>query len=153
MSKFESMAEALIKVIPFSGNKRDWPVWSEKFLARGDIKGYRDILLGHIAVPPDDEFAKVEEAGKRKKAEGLRKLNKDAYTDLLLSIRIDTEMGRVAFQIIREAKTKEFSGGDARVAWKRLEAKYESNRGPNTLLLQEKFINSKLRNPRPDPDV
>ena len=38
--------EGTIKVIPFSENKRDWPIWSEKFLARGDVKGYKDILTG-----------------------------------------------------------------------------------------------------------
>ena len=153
MSKVESVGEASIKVIPFSGNKRDWPVWSEKFLARGDIKGYRDILLGEVDVPTDDEFAKISDAGDKKKASELRKLNKDAYIDLLLSIATETEPGRVAFQIIRTAKTKEFSGGDAKAAWKRLEAKYESKRAPSRLILKEKFMNSKLKNPRSDPDV
>jgi hypothetical protein len=154
MSKVESVGEASIKVIPFSGNKRDWPVWSEKFLARGDIKGYREILLGEIAVPTDEQFAEISDSSKEKKeAELLRKLNKDAYIDLLLSIATDTEPGRVAFQIIRTAKTKDFVGGDARGAWKRLESKYESKRAPSRLILKEKFMNSKLRNPRSDPDV
>ena len=153
MSKVESVGEASIKVIPFTGNKRDWPIWSEKFLARGDIKGYREILLGEVAVPTDDEFAEIVDASEKKKAESLRKLNKDAYIDLLLSIATETEPGRVAFQIIRTAKTKEFAGGDAKGAWKRLESKYESKRAPSRLLLKEKFMNSKLKNPRSDPDV
>ena len=149
----EASGEASIKVIPFSGNKRDWPVWSEKFLAKGDIKGYREILLGEVYVPTDTEFEGIEDSGERKKAEVIRKLNKDAYIDLLLSIGTDTETGRVAFQIIRTAKTKEFRGGDARTAWKRLEAKFELKRAPSRLILKEKFMNSKLRNPRADPDV
>ena len=148
----ESLGEASIKVIPFSGSKRDWPVWSEKFLARGDIKRYKSILLGEVVVPTDAEVAAFDEE-KKKDVEGIRKLNKDAYIDLLLSISTDNEMGRVAFHIIRTAKTKEFSGGDARAAWKRLEAKYESRRAPSRLLLKEKFMSLKLRNPRADPDV
>jgi hypothetical protein len=149
----EGLGEASIKVIPFSGNKRDWPVWSEKFLARGDVKGYKSILLGEVAVPTDAEFDDMKDEGEKKKADVLRKLNKDAYIDLLLSIATDTETGRVAFQIIRTSKTKEFTGGDARTAWRRLESKFESKRAPNRLLLKEKFMSSKLKNPRADPDV
>ena len=93
----EGLGEASIKVIPFSGNKRDWPVWSEKFLARGDVKGYKSILLGEVAVPTDAEFDDIKDEGEKKKADVLRKLNKDAYIDLLLSIATDTETGRVAF--------------------------------------------------------
>jgi len=107
MSKVESVGEASIKVIPFTGNKRDWPVWSEKFLARGDIKGYRDILLGEVDVPTDDEFESISDSKDKKAASELRKLNKDAYIDLLLSIATESEPGRVAFQIIRTAKTKD----------------------------------------------
>jgi len=42
-----------IKVIPFSGKAVDWPVWSEKFLARARRKGYKKILLGKGEVPDD----------------------------------------------------------------------------------------------------
>ena len=54
-------SEGTIKVIPFTGNKRDWPVWSEKFLARGDVKGYKDILTGKVKVPSDDEIEKIDD--------------------------------------------------------------------------------------------
>ena len=42
-----------IKVIPFSGNAIDWPVWSEKFLARARRKGYKKIFLGKDVVLDD----------------------------------------------------------------------------------------------------
>ena len=149
----DKFGEASIKVIPFSGNKRDWPIWSEKFLARADVKGYREILLGEIDVPTDGDYADISDADEKKKADGLRKSNKDAYIDLLLSISTEHETGRVAFQIIRTAKTKEFAAGDARGAWRRLESKFESKRAPSRLILKEKFMSSKLKNPRSDPDV
>ena len=44
-----------IKVIPFSGKAVDWPVWSEKFLARARRKGYKKILLGEEVVTNDAE--------------------------------------------------------------------------------------------------
>ena len=42
------------KIIKFSGSKDDWPIWSEKFLARARRVGYKDILLGNVIVPDDD---------------------------------------------------------------------------------------------------
>ena len=145
--------EGTIKVIPFSGNKRDWPIWSEKFLARGDLKGYKDILTGKVKVPSDEEYDDMQDATLKAKAKALRKLNKDAFIDLLLSITADTETGRIAFQIVKGSKTKDLSDGDARAAWKKLNSKFESTRAPNRLLLKEKFTNSRLKSARSDPDV
>lgn len=145
--------EGTIKVIPFTGNKRDWPVWSEKFLARGDVKGYKDILTGKVKVPSDDAYDAMEAGAPKTKAKLLRKLNKDAFIDMLLSITADTETGRIAFQIVKGSKTKDLSDGDARAAWKKLNSKFESTRAPNRLLLKEKFVNSRLKSARSDPDV
>jgi len=145
--------EGTIKVIPFSGNKRDWPIWSEKFLAKGDVKGYKDILLGKIKVPTDSEYSTLENESQKEQASMLRKLNKDAFIDLLLSITADTDTGRIAFQIVRGSKTKDLVDGDARSAWRKLESKFDSKRAPNRLLLKEKFVNSRLKSVRSDPDV
>ncbi len=145
--------EGAIKVIPFSGNKPDWPIWSENFLAGGDVKGYKDILLGKEKVATDSEFGQMENAPRKRKATPLRKLNKDAFIDLRLSITADTDTGRIAFEIVRGSKTKEVSDGDATATWKKLERKCESKRAPNWLLLKEKFVNSRLKNVQLDPDV
>ena len=40
-------------------------------------------------------------------------MNEDAYEDLILSIKGETEIGRVVFQIVRGAKTDELADGDA----------------------------------------
>jgi len=130
MSEF-GVGEGTIRVIPFSGNKRDWPIWSEKFLARGDVKGYKDILLGKVIVPTDSAFNDMPSGTEKTKAKTLRKLNKDAFIDLLLSITADTETGRIAFQIVKGSKTKELSDEDARVAWRKLNSKFESTQAPN----------------------
>ena len=142
MSGANRFGEASIKVIPFTGNKRDWPIWSEKFLARADIKGYKDVLLGEVVVKTDLEFSEIKETevSEKQQAEGLRKLNKDAHIDLLLFISTEHEMGRVAFQIIHTSKTKELARGDTRAAWRHLEAKFESKRAPSRLILKEKLL-------------
>ncbi len=66
MISADRSGEASIKVIPFTGNKRDWPIWSEKFLARADIKGYRNILLGKVLVKNDLQFEAIEDAREKR---------------------------------------------------------------------------------------
>ncbi len=36
-----SSGETSIKVVTFSGKKKDWPMWEEKFLARASHRGYK----------------------------------------------------------------------------------------------------------------
>ena len=42
-----------IKVITFSGKKKDWDAWEEKFLAKARRRGYKRILLGEAKIPND----------------------------------------------------------------------------------------------------
>ena len=94
----EDKGTTSIKVIPFSGKAIDWPVWSEKFLARARRKGYKKILLGKEVVPDDEaDLSTIADAGERKRKEKLRELNEDAYEDLILSINGETEVERVVF--------------------------------------------------------
>ena len=37
-----------IRIIPFSGNKEEWRMWWEKFMARSEIKGYYIVLTDDI---------------------------------------------------------------------------------------------------------
>ena len=67
-----------IKVIPFSGKAVDWPVWSEKFLARARRKGYKKILLGKTAVPDEDEDLSTLTTKEKKEQEQIRDLNEEA---------------------------------------------------------------------------
>ena len=45
----------------FSGKDDDWPIWSEKFLIRAKRKGYKDLLLGKVAVPKNNKTGLTEE--------------------------------------------------------------------------------------------
>jgi len=39
-------AEKSIRIITFNGKSMNWPIWSGKFLARSQRKGYKGILQG-----------------------------------------------------------------------------------------------------------
>ena len=41
-----SAKEKSLQVIEFSGKKSDWKSWSVKFLACGDRRGYKKLLIG-----------------------------------------------------------------------------------------------------------
>ena len=147
----ETGDEKTIRVISFSGKKSDWPIWEEKFLARAARKRYKDVLLGKMEIPKStDEFTATTTEGK-KKAE-IKDLNELAYQDLILSIDGTTKAGRVAFQIVKTSKGKDYVDGNAAVAWQRLRKKYAPTRAPSLLLLKKKFAQSRLKDKNSDPD-
>ena len=149
----EDRGATSIKVIPFSGKAIDWPVWSEKFLARARRKGYKKNLLGKEEVPDDEtDLSTFDDAEERKAKKKLRELNEDAYEDLILSINGETEVGRVVFQLVRGAKTDELADGDAKEAWDRLTGKFEAQTAPSRLLLKSKINNLKLKY-KQDPEI
>ena len=148
----EDNADKTIAKFTFSGKKVDWPVWSEKFLARARRKDYKKVIVGTANVPSDSVTIDSSTAiGKEQKR--LRELNELAYEDLILFIDGTTDAGRVAFSIVRGSKSNELKDGDACLAWKRLNDKYESKSAPSRLKLKKEFNNSKLQNLKEDPDV
>lgn len=46
-----STEEKSLRIIEFSGKKSDWKVWSRKFTARGNRKGYKSIFEGKDTIP------------------------------------------------------------------------------------------------------
>jgi hypothetical protein len=131
-----------IKIAPFSGKQTDWNVWKEKFMARARRKGYKETLLGKIDVPAESESLTSADKGKL----AARKANNTAYEDLLLLIDGELASGRVAFNIVRGAKTVALPDGDAALAWKRLSDKYEPKCAPSRLALKNEFNTKALKN-------
>lgn len=142
--------EKPIRVIVFNGKQQDWPVWEAKFLARAKKKGYKNLLVGSDIAPPDGEIIDERtEEGREKKR--LREMNEAAYEDLILSIDGSTASSRVAFNLVRLAKTRDLADGDAKLAWARLQNKYATKSAPSLLALKKEFTNSKLASKRDDP--
>ena len=105
------------KIITFSGKKVEWSLWSEKFLARANRKGYKCVLMGTEEAP--DDTVKIEDekdSAKQKRLTELRKLNEEAYEDLVLAVDGKSSIGRSVFSLIKGSKSKEFAEGSAREA-------------------------------------
>jgi hypothetical protein len=72
-----------IRVILFCRKVEEWPIWSERFLARSKRLGFKDLLLGKLSIPTvDEEIDEESESGKKLPA--IIKLNEIAYTKLIL---------------------------------------------------------------------
>jgi hypothetical protein len=46
-------------------------------------------------------------------------LNEMAFTELVLSIDVSSNSGKIAFEIVKRCKTKDYEGGHAGLSWKR----------------------------------
>lgn len=119
-----------IRIVTFSGKVADWNRWSKTFLAMETARGLREVLK------PTDA-AKDQGSGD----------NEKVYSDLMLACQED-----VVFGIVDEASSDKFPDGDARVAWKKLNAKFEPKTGANKVQLKSEFQRMKLMDPDDDPD-
>jgi hypothetical protein len=63
--------------------------------------------------------------------------NRKGYRDLILSIDCTKPHGRVAFAIVKNAKTKEIPGGDSYRAFIHLKNKYEPRTTPQRVQLEK----------------
>ena len=120
-----------IRVIPFSGKSEDWNRWSKTFLATATVKGYREVLK------PSDPTKKANP-----------ELNVQVYNDLILSCQED-----ITFGIVDESISTDYPDGDARLAWKNLQDKFEPSTGAAKVQLKKEFHMLKLTSTDEDPDI
>jgi hypothetical protein len=66
----------------------------------------------------DEEFDEDSVTGKKMK--NAIEVNELASTELLLSIDVKTSFGKVAFNIARGCKSKDYPDGNATTAWEKL---------------------------------
>ena len=120
--------EGMNRILLFSGRKKDWELWSTKFMIVAAEKGYKDILLGTRAVPSDAAIQALPAPN----AAGItaaqlaqhetKTANAKAFT--MLSQCMTDQIGMRA---ITNAMTATHENGHAGIAWKNLRARYESN--------------------------
>ena len=80
--------EKSIKVIEFSG--KDFKIWSRKFCARANRKGYLTLLRGTQAIPTLSEYIAAESNSSNatnKITIKFWELNELAFEDIILSIK------------------------------------------------------------------
>ena len=145
MSKIE---EKSIRVIEFSGKEDDWKYWSVKFLARANLRGFGELLIGEEKLPTKSDYtsaASIDPATPElKETIRLYDLGKKAFDKLVLSCNTTTPAGRTAFSLISECRTTDNTKGDATSAREKLKHKYEPSTAPLYIKLNRKFVNSKL---------
>ena len=100
--QYLKMSEESIRIVTFTEKRSDWRQWSRKFLAVAEKREYRLILESD----PEKFALKTEEQ---------KKLNSQAYNDLLLAMTDD-----VSFGLVDEATSTTYCEGDARMAWGKL---------------------------------
>ena len=120
-----------IRIIVFSGKEEDSNQWLKTFMAMETARGMREVI--NPILPEADQEAND---------------NNKVYSDLLLACQED-----VTFGIIEESTTEAFPDGDARLAWKRLNEKFEPKTGASKVQLKSEFQKMKLVDPDEDPDI
>jgi hypothetical protein len=145
------MAETSIKVIKFSGKKQDWITWQGKHLARVARKGYREVFEGTEIVPTISEEASLDPTNDGDKNK-LVADNKEADSDLILSMMDGTPHGNVAFDIVRQAVSADYPNGDAADAMARLKKRYQPETASELARLHKLFQRTRQKR-RQDPDL
>ena len=87
------MDEKSIRIIPFSGKKEKWHIWSGKITARAGMKGYDILLAGDAEIMAEN----VDEKRDSRLTATLNLLNKTDYNNL-----IPAQEDTIYFQIIEE---------------------------------------------------
>ncbi len=139
-----------VRVVPFAGKPGEWKDWKDKFAVKAAINGYDRVLSGEDKVPPlyDDKGNKLTLSEEEKK---ISDANTTGFGELMLSINTEEPEGKVAFAMIKAAKTKIYPHGNLLTAFKRMQAKYEPNNTPQLVQLTKEF-HSKTLKPGQDPD-
>jgi hypothetical protein len=61
------------------------------------------------------------------------------YTELVLSINDKTSNGKVAFNLVKGCKTKDYIDGNAFMTWEYLKNKFESMSAPSLVKIKKQF--------------
>ena len=89
---------------------------------------------------------------KNKEVIKIGELNEEAYEELVLCMDHTTDLGRVAFSLVKNSKSANYPEGNCKIAWDRLMAKYAPKTAPSLLKLKKKFANSRLVDLEKNPD-
>ena len=127
--------EKSIRIIAFSGKQNDWRVWSQKFLAVAEKRGYRKVLTGALTLT---STSSAEE----------KQLGINAYNDLLIAM---TE--NISFGLVDESKSSVYPDGDAAKAWKKLMKRLESQTSASKVKIMGQLHASRLTKKTKDLEV
>ena len=134
--------EVNMKVITFSGKKNDWLIWEERMMSKAKKKGYRNLLLGREnAIPTTTQDINDDNEDEMR----LRRLNDEAYLDLINSMDCESEAGRIAFSVVKGTKNEEYQDGNALVAYINLKRKYQPSTAITLMKLENDYQGAKMK--------
>ena len=107
-----SASDKSIHVISLNGKQAEWAVWETKFLVKANRRRFNKVLSGIDEVPKDSEVIDLSDDEWNKK-QSLREDYERLYEELLLSIDGNEKTAKVAFNLVKLAKTKDLADGDA----------------------------------------
>jgi hypothetical protein len=122
------------KTPEFNGKAEHWYKWSKTFLCRAALRGYKKIILNKEGDEAD--WAKNE----------WEILNDLAYAEIMIACQDD-----MCFGIIDGSRSGVFPDGDAALAWKRLNEKFEPRNSSNLINIKREFSQCILKKER-DPE-
>ena len=121
---------SVIRLLNFTGKKEEWSIWIEKFFAKANRPSVKDIALGKPTIP-NEEINKKRDEGKKMMM--IFDLNEMVYTELIVSTNVKTSSGKVAFNMVKGCKNKDYAEDNAAMAWKRLKNKFEPMSNPSSV--------------------
>jgi hypothetical protein len=95
-------------------------------------------LFEKVKVPRTDEDYDME-SEEGKKLTIAADMNKLAYTEIILSIDDKTRNGKVALNLVKGCKNKDYADGNASMARERLKNKFEPSSAPSLVKLEKQF--------------
>ena len=97
---------------------------------------FQRFLLEKVRIPKTDEDYETDtEEGKKLMIAA--DMNELAYTELILSIDDKTRNGKVAFNLVKGCKNKDFVDGNANLAWERLRNKFQPQSAPSLVKMEK----------------
>jgi hypothetical protein len=100
------------KVVVFSGKKKD--LGKTIFHDKANVKGYDDIRLGKLTIPNITVVINIkDDAGKELLR--IREKNASGYSNLIISMHTEESGGMLAFNTIRNSKSKDYEKGSIEI--------------------------------------
>jgi hypothetical protein len=130
---------------------KNGPPVNERFLAKARLYGFKYVLFGKVKIPRTDEDYDMQ-SEQRKKLTIAADMIKLAYTELILSIDDKASNGKVAFNLVKGSKNKDYADRNASMACKRLRNKFGPSSAPSLVTLEEQFRQFSLKKGQ-DPDI
>ena len=130
-TKEQKMEVSTHKILTFDGNVSSWSMWKVKFQAKANLSQYGHLLKSDSKAPnpinEKDDFEKFMNA------------NNLGFNELILAMKLETDLCMVA-----DSTNSNLPGGDLKVAWDKLNAKYEPKDTLTKIDLIQKLDNLKL---------